>query len=146
MNDAEDLTVQGSGKIDPADFGARFSRTPGSADLDTGDRERGAKKTMEEATLTGLRAMLKNVAPAVTEASPARDFPVVRQKVPMRKPLKESKSGSLCEVGGTMQNSIFGFAVSVQELTEDGGFIGRGAGVGRIRVRGNEMGNYQRVE
>jgi hypothetical protein len=71
----------------------------------------------------------------------------IREK-PARETIKETNpapKSNLLESGDILENTAFKFMVTVQELTEDGGFLGRGAGVGRIRVRGSEMGLYRRV-
>jgi hypothetical protein len=142
--DAEALSQMHSTAVDPKVFDpGRFGRQAGIADTGGGDRTRGDDKAMQESTLTGLRAMLKATAPpAVSTARPARERPVARIPIKETNPAPRA---NLLESGDIMENTAFKFMVTIQEMTNDGGFLGRGAGVGRIRVRGSEMDLYRRV-
>jgi len=153
MDDAEALSGMLSAKVDPRMFESKFSRPTGPADLGGGsprtgdgkDRTRGDNQAMQDSTMAGLRAMLRETAEEeaprpVSRPRPRPASPHIRETRPAPK-----ASSSLLESGDILQNTAFNFMVTVQELTEDGGFLGRGAGVGRIRVRGSEMGLYKRV-
>jgi hypothetical protein len=143
MEDTEALSQIHAVPIDKGTFDmSRFGRPTGLADTGEGG-SRGDKKAMQESTLTGLRAMLKTeTREEVPPIRPTREKPALRSTIKETNPAPKA---TLLESGDILENTAFKFMVTVQELTEDGGFLGRGAGVGRIRVRGSEMGLYRRV-
>jgi len=143
MDDTDSLSRIISSKVDPSSYGSKFSRPVGSADGGSTDRTRGDQTAMQESTLAGLRAMLKDIPGAKAPVRSLRPHPVASQ-IRETRPSPKAES-SLLESGDILENTAFKFMVTIQELTEDGGFLGRGAGVGRIRVRGSEMGLYRRV-
>lgn len=141
MDDAEALGGMLSAKVNPGQFDlSRFGRPSGPADSGPAP-PRGDKTAIQESTLAGLKAMLKEEAPPPPPVRSSRPRPTT----PQIRETRPEERANLLESGDIMENTAFKFMVTVQELTEDGGFIGRGAGVGRIRVRGSEMGLYKRV-
>lgn len=148
MVDAESMAMQ-SVKVDPGNISLdRFSRVPGAADggsapLAVENPAASETRRMQESVLVGLRAMMGQESPpaVVEKKTPVRAAPA--KSVP-KKALHEGKT-PIVEVGDCLQSVAFSFVVRVQEHTEDGGFIGRAPGVGRIRVRADEVKGYQRV-
>lgn len=145
VDDAEDMTML-SAKVNPNDFVGRFSREPGPADGGSDlPPSRGSKNSLQESTLVGLRAMLQETPSKELKRKPVLKVRTESRPVPSLHEDDRKVRSSLVESGDIMQSLSFQFTVTVQEVTEDGGFIGRAPGVGRVRVRGSELSQYKRI-
>jgi hypothetical protein len=101
------------------------------------------KNALRDAAALGVAALFRSEGRLPASAPLVESVPVSQVT---RKRVKLAESGKpLVERGDILQSTAFGFTIRVQEITEDGGFLGRAPGVGRIRVRGEELGGYAKI-
>lgn len=101
---------------------------------------------LAEAAALGVAAMHRSEGRSLS-LSPSVEVRETKVTSPApKRRVKLAESGKpLVECGDILQSTAFGFTVRVQEITEDGGFLGRAPGVGRIRVRGEELPGYAKI-
>jgi hypothetical protein len=101
------------------------------------------KNALRDAAALGVAALFRSEGRIPAPAPLVESVPVSQVT---RKRVKLAESGKpLVERGDILQSTAFGFTIRVQEITEDGGFLGRAPGVGRIRVRGEELSGYAKI-